>query len=32
MRRRGEDSILGPFLFFLVFIVALNIWGYFSQP
>jgi hypothetical protein len=32
MDRREDSSILGPFLFMLFLIVALNVWGYFSQP
>jgi hypothetical protein len=33
MDRRGErNSIVGPFLFMLFLIVALNLWGYFTQP
>jgi hypothetical protein len=29
---RRQDSILGPFLAVLLLIVALNVWGYFTQP
>lgn len=29
---RRQDSILGPFLAVLFLIVALNVWGYFTQP
>ena len=31
-RREERSSILGPFLFMLFLIVALNLWGYFTQP
>ena len=31
-RTRQRSSILGPFLFMLFLIVALNVWGYFMQP
>jgi hypothetical protein len=27
-----QESIVGPFLFLLLVIVALNMWGYFAQP
>jgi hypothetical protein len=32
VRRQDSDGILGPFLFLLFCIVALNMWGYFWQP
>jgi hypothetical protein len=31
-RREERGSIIGPFLFMLFLIVALNVWGYFTQP
>ncbi len=31
-RREKGSGITGPFLFMLFFIVALNLWGYFTQP
>jgi hypothetical protein len=31
-RDEREDGIIGPFLFMLFFMVALNVWSYFTQP